>query len=716
MEVTSDSCWRSFDRHSLLAVLFVIVLPLFLNHSLWFEVLGGIRPQAWDGSGHYALAQIYNHSIFPETFGWTNAYFAGLGFPNFYPPLFYFLVALLAHTHLVSLAVAFKIVLVLPMLLLPAAVWWLAYRLGGRHRIAATCAALALMPLLIDYRFTNSSGVIGLSHTSTFLLGLYTQPLGFVLLMVWYVIYVECGNSLPFSKAATSRRPPKYFVLSSILLALALLANFFSSNVAALMVITVVAYDLFKRDRGFIAHLAIPVVALCLMLFWLAPLISSYRFVVTRPVRTPLAELLLPVMWPWYALAALGGWLWVRRTREGAHVPFLLMCALLFLAICLGGTIAPRWFPFQPNRLVATLNFMLAVPVGQAIAAGLRALGIVGKGQGGKSREEGAKGKRRAFGRATKSVNMRPLRLYVTLGAAVILLFAFIEPSQSQWAFYDAKEWERIAPVLRFAEQHRDGRYLVENLPFSDLDAAHDGRAINAYLGAQGNEVLSLFFREGAPNVLFLNPLADSLSAQADSYGISSTLVDDSDYFNQSVRQHIEQAKLFGVKYLVMHSPSTKAKLGSVSGVTRYELGQWSVFDLGGAATPTVSTLAYQPALVVSDFSLKLRRRDGYDFMRFAEEQFADNSYDVLLARSPERKIDRLGALDNFGALIIDTYDSDDEAFAFERLREFAQNGLLILLSSDSLLFRRIQSSLAEFPRAEIIERHAGSNQKLWRK
>ncbi len=34
-----------------------------------------------------------------------------LAFPDFYPPLFYFLVALLTHPHLLSFAAAFKIVL-----------------------------------------------------------------------------------------------------------------------------------------------------------------------------------------------------------------------------------------------------------------------------------------------------------------------------------------------------------------------------------------------------------------------------------------------------------------------------------------------------------------------------------------------------------------------------------------------------------------------------
>src|SRR5437870_8807555 len=183
---------------------FVTIISVLLNSSLWLEIWRGMRPQAWDGTGHYALAQIYNRSIFPNTFGWTQGYFGGMGLPNFYLPLFYFLVALLAHTHLLSFAAAFKIVLVVPTLLLPVVIWWLSYRLSGRDRIAAMSAALALMPLLVDNRFTNSTSVIGLSHTSTFLLGLYTQSLGFVLLIAWYVSYMSPSSFSSSLSAATA--------------------------------------------------------------------------------------------------------------------------------------------------------------------------------------------------------------------------------------------------------------------------------------------------------------------------------------------------------------------------------------------------------------------------------------------------------------------------------------------------------------------------------
>jgi hypothetical protein len=92
-------------------------------------------------------------------------------------------------------------------------------------------------------------------------------------------------------------------------------------------------------------------------------------------------------------------------------------------------------------------------------------------------------------------------------------------------------------------------------------------------------------------------------------------------------------------------------------------------------------------------------------FIRLGEEQFADNWFDVLLVRSPELKLDRLTDLENFGALVIDSYEYVDENAAFDRLRKFAQDHALICLSSYSALFKRIQSARVEFPLLEIIDR-----------
>jgi hypothetical protein len=86
--------------------------------------------------------------------------------------------------HLFSFASAFKLVVILPVLLMPAAVFLLAWSLSKGNRIVATAAALAGVMLMIDLRFMGSL-LAGLDYFSTFQIGLYTQPLGFVLMIVW---------------------------------------------------------------------------------------------------------------------------------------------------------------------------------------------------------------------------------------------------------------------------------------------------------------------------------------------------------------------------------------------------------------------------------------------------------------------------------------------------------------------------------------------------
>src|SRR6266404_5644013 len=294
--------------------------------KLWVAIWRGELSRAWDGTGHSAIAQIYDQTIFPNTFGWTGSYFGGMPFPNFYPPLFYWCVALLHHTHLFSFASSFKLMVVLPVLLMPAAIWLLAWFLSERNRIVATAAALTSVLLLVDLRIMGTL-LAGLDYFSTFQIGLYTQPLGFVLMIAWFVVYSGVGSTnlgLSDSGGRITALPARRFALSALLLALTVLSNFFNAITATVFILAVVSNDLFHLRRAanseerrqernaFLSHLLSPVVALLLTLFWIVPMVTEYKYFVTRPFVPETQSLFSPWLLGWYAFAVLGTIAWWR--------------------------------------------------------------------------------------------------------------------------------------------------------------------------------------------------------------------------------------------------------------------------------------------------------------------------------------------------------------------------------------------------------------------
>lgn len=696
--------------------LFVVTLfPVIFTTEIWQEIRTGMRPSSWDGSGHFTLAKIYSNAIFPDTFGWTNSFFGGMPHPNNYPPLFYWLIALLDNSHLFSFLTSFKIILILPTLLLPAAAWFLAWKVSNKNSLIAFCAALSITPLLVDYRFFISSGPLGISYISTFLTGLYSHPLGHLFLILWYAVYSDRRQSF------------QRIVLSSLLLTCSLLSSFFGASIAALFITATVAYDLLQLQatsgavgkqeahQNLIGHLLSPFITGCLSLFWLAPVLATREFLVIQLNTTPAEELINPAFLLWYLIAGLGIILWLRHRLFASMGIYLSVCVVLAVIIFSAALIAPRWFPLHPGRLLATFNFLLAVPVGLLLAFLVRKLvdllGITSLIS--KSSETSAKknqSNEESGALALSSINS--LKSWQIAGIAVViilgtvLIFKGIKTPFYQLAFYPTENREAIDPLLNFAKDHKDGRYIVETPPFEDATTGHEARAINNFLPAQGNEVLSLFFREASSSVVFFSPIVDRFSVQADSTVISSVLSDDIDFAQQPVDLHIKQARQVGVRYLVIRSPWARNLLQGRPGIkSRRDFGLWSVYDLGGEPEKHVRALNYKPALVVGKLNLKGRRNNESGFVRFAEEQISSGNYDVQIARSPEAKLDRLQVEDGFGALVIDDYDYDDEQSAYDSLRRFAQNRSLILLESDNALFRRIQSTIADFPQATIINR-----------
>lgn len=679
---TSNSKTNKTEGFSILIFKFlplavVTLLPILITTDHWRRVWNGGLPRAWDGTGHYAVAQIYADRIFPDTFGWIDNFFAGMPFPNFYPPLFYWLIALLSKLGIFSFLDAFKIVVCLPIILMPAAIWFLAWKISEKNRVIATLSSLICVWLLIDYRFASAAFPLGLDYFSTFQIGLYAQPLGFILLLAWLFV---------FQKETLNHRK---IGVASILLALVILANFFCAITACFFVFARFINNLIEfvlkkislaefRQKTF-SHLAIPILAVCLSAFWLVPMLNQSKYFVTRPTQVSLFP--SPLVWLFYALAFLGCVSWLRRQSAGRFYVIACLCLVFFIFFV--SPIAPGWFPFQTNRFLANLNFLLCLPVAFLLSFAFEKI-------------------TQAVPAKTSFVNLKKLK-FAGLFLVVGFSFFLIESPKYELSFYSDKEFNRIKPIFDFAQNNSEGRYLVENPDPNYPLAQLDGRAINSYLGVQGNTTASIVFRESSSMSLFFNPLVSVFSAHPENYGISSILADDLDFKDQSIEKHIARARFLGVRYFVIISPWIKEKLIS-AGLSENKFGGWSIFEITQARSSS-QDLAYKPALVVSDFSLKARKSSDFSFLRLVEEQFNDAWFDVLLAHNPQNnKIDKLTNLEMFRTIIVEKYEYDNEDKAFDILKTYSQKNSVILLDSGDDLLKRIKIFAAEFGNLEIIE------------
>jgi len=735
-------------------MIYMSVFALVVTHQLVLNMVNTGPPRSWDGTGHYAIAQIYDSSIFPDTFGWVNSYFAGMPFPNFYPPLFFWLVALLHHTHLLSFAAAFKSMVLIPILIAPTIMWILAWVISKRDfSVAFWASFLSLFPL-IDPRFGGQfNWSSGLDYFSTVAIGLYTQPLGFVLLIVWYITYLYTKHSF------------WRFMLSSLLLALAVLANYLNGLTSTLFIAATLVWDgiryfrspigsELKREAGwtFISHAISPFISFGLTLFWLVPMFSSYRYFVTRPFTDVVFT--RPMML-WYAAAVIGVFCWRKRSNLTIW-PYVSVCLVLIAILLFAKTISPRWYPLQANRLSPTLNFLLAVPVGYAVATILRLLKEMLATRLPSSLQVTTRLKpyaqalfaillvvmgyqisqsweMRVLGRLMKTLSFYPppealsslansqpipsrgfdaslLRNKAPAAATREELFGQSDREHAADEQLSAQALSEINAILSFARDHRDGRYAVEFPDMYDFRAgSYDARALNSYLGVQGNESLIVVFREASTSSVFMYPQLNALSFNSDSFGISSVLADDYDFFEQPLARHLERARLLGMKYFVVYTAKMKERLANEPTVgTRHDFPNWSVFEMKDGPPPKIQVLPYRPALLVTDFTLKGRFSNEANYLRFAEEQFADDWFDVRLVRSPDTMLDRLGSLaelNQFGAIILDTYKCTRCELVYRQLKDYAQNRPLILLMSNEDLFDRIRTSIIDFPNAEVIER-----------
>lgn len=600
-------------------------------------------PGGWDGVAHFAMAEIYAERIFPAVSGWVPEYFAGMPFPDFYPPLFYWLVAAL-----IRLGVEPKSAFLGLETLLSAALPLLAYagaRRLARDRVAGWVAGALTVAFLVD---THPLSSFGITLTATFGVGLASQPLGFALVLAFYYFFLGADRS---------RRQA---ALAALCLGLTALANVHVLWDAVFLFVGLAAARLAaapswrERRRSLARDAAVGAGGILVSAVWVLPMLARLDHVPTMALEPPPVALV--------ALAFLRLTLYVvlsvvvaRAERNHAALGLAASLVLLLAASTLPTGRAAAHLALQPARFLIGFEFLSAFLVGTMVAA---------------------------VGRVARWPHAK-----VAAGLAVVaLFFGYVRPVGEPTGNIGAEDAASYAQALVALAGRDDGRVLVEMGNGSLADAF----ALQALVPRSGAPSLTTVFRESALTSLFAAPLRNSLSENHELFGIDSKLPDPARLAAQPAAAHLARLDLFNVRYLVLRSPKARRRAEGTLPVRRLGGdGSWAVYELDVARRPYARVPAYEPVLTFTSFSVKPRPDDGLDFVRLGEEMFAAGRLEVPLALAPE-PLDGEPGWERFRAALLVEHRYRDLERAFAAVERFSRDRPVVFVEDGSPLAARL--------------------------
>ena len=176
-------------------VVFFATLTFLLNFrhisTYWnLPIVGG-----WDGAGHAAVGEYYAKHIFPSTWGWIPNWFGGMPFPQFYPPLFFFFVALLSKIfYFFSYTNIFKAFVILLQIILSGILAWVTKNITKSNVAGWIGGIICLIFSSAEYFGVTSYGI---TISSTFNNGFLAQLLGFIFLLFWINYFLIVEENIP---------------------------------------------------------------------------------------------------------------------------------------------------------------------------------------------------------------------------------------------------------------------------------------------------------------------------------------------------------------------------------------------------------------------------------------------------------------------------------------------------------------------------------------
>ena len=651
-----------------LAGAFVLFL---INYDYFLMYLCLPLPAGFDGASHLAAGIEYAKNIFPSFWGWTPKWQLGMPFPVFYPPLFYFIFALLSKLFYFFPAVAiFKTIVISSVLLVPAAFAFLSYKIE-KTRVSAWFSSMASAFAISTF---GPYGNIGLNLYSTFNVGLVTQALSLPMFVFWFCSLIGMENSR------------FRFVFSTLALSLVALSSAHMIFPAVIFFTAAFALSLrrsFKvRDnaraifRKVLLYFSSGFISVALASFWLVPMIANrrYFFGISLGIGSGIgAQSMFDLLD--------GRWFFAAVVVAAVFISFLarkiVWFAVAFSAFLL---VLPAVFHLENYFEGFSVHTYRFVSVFLLFSAPLYGFLI---------------------SLAVNSVRVRIVRqvIYCLAFFVLVLVWARGLEYRNYAGFdfeYDRGETLRIFKAL----DGEDGRFLIES--------SLGGRSLNAALtsgydsgldgGILGSHVV---FVEPSISSYFVLPTLNALSVRNETASIASRLNDQVKKTDKKETDRwLQNARSLGIEHFLVFSKGALTNFEQSSLVLEKGVfGKWKLFGFKNLPAPSlIFSPAVNPVLLYAPLEPRGESL-GFDFLSISEDIYAKGKEDIFFALANDRMIDGGDDVGVFGAMAVFSYDYADIEAAYKKIISATKTLPVFLAPSGDPLFRK----LGEAPRENIF-------------
>lgn len=646
------------------------IVFIFFNLQTLFEYIKTPLISGGDAPSYIGVGQYYAEHIFPSTWGWIPNWFAGMPFPQFYPPLIFILTALFSKIFFfLSYITIFKLFSLSVQILVPVSIVWLTYHATKNIYSVWFSSFLSIIFVSHDALFERFDG---LTIASTLNSGFVAQSFGFILMLVWFKYFTQTKQTVHLK------------IISILLLFLIFISNAHIVPIVAIYFICTYLYHIFnqwnflsiKKIMKITLSFALQgITPLLLAAFWYIPLYMYTDYFVTVALKLPdqlLKKSLYIIIFTLLSLCI--SFLQKQKQIFILSISNTILLFLLFIDI---QKYIPN-FPIQPDRWLATIFFIGLIHIAYVLGESILFLY-----------------------KKTKKNFFIPI--------FILLIFLLIPTINKLLSFHQNMNLKNDSDFGKISEhlQNTKGRIHVENFftGFTFTSFAYD-----AYLGlhTEGSNTISL--RESSISSLFMVPLRNSLSQSLEVYGIKSYKALDKSLHTQNWETNIQRAIHSGTKYFLFSSPVKKYKASESELLTlEKEYSVWSLFSAKEQVS-LAEIQKYKPVLLFSEINFKDRGPNEYNYTRIQEEFFFGKIRDYVLVQAHELKLDTTEDLSLFDTVVLTSYTYTNIDVAYEKLYEYSKTKDLVLVFNTDPLFTRLSSLSTKDHKIKIIPRNINNN------